>query len=237
MMGNETDSPENIEDKKFFLQFVQKLGWKGAIGLGLCAISAPNLLNGGRQGTPFTIDVGSGNLTERSVEMSENHEQASFLLRMEQLESGLLNQQAQQFYGAAVNFQNQKDHFCAGKSLRSCLLSFQRTRADEILALGLSATGNRNNNARVGQLLFDIKAIELAIARQTEPDVATQAFIDSSVKHPHITEAPVATFLEAFKDHQNRKVLQDQLNQEMIQAEYAKNQLDDCRANGGRECL
>lgn len=219
------------------LSFLKKIDAKGWLGLALATVSIPSLVNGGGNGKPITTDVGNAILTERTVELSDSQEQASFLLRMEQLESGLLNEQAQQFYGAAVNFQNEDGHYCSDKSLRSCLLSFQQTRAEEILVLGLSDSGSRSNNSRIAQLLFDIKAIELAIADQSEIDIATQAFIDSSLTHPEVKEAPIATFLDAFKTHQSRRRLTDTLQREQLETEYAQTKIERCRTSGGPECF
>ena len=177
-------------------------------------------------------------INPQSVAAANDVNEASFYLQVTRLQSGLLQSQAQHFHGMAVNFQNEAGHFCAGLSLESCLRSFQESREKQMLALELSQdVGTNNKNSQLQSLLFEITAIEVAIAGvDADKDPVKEQFLTTIIPDKSVTTPPTVQFVQAFQAHRQKEQLQQIRDREMVETQLSNQKLQDCRETGG-DCL
>jgi hypothetical protein len=205
----------------------QKVG-AGLVGIGIIWWLATG--SGGGQVTGVT-NAFNPKLSEQAIAQSEDPNQASFYLKAAQLQSGLIQAQAEQFLGFAVQYQNTPNHYCNGKVLSTCLRSFQQARESEMMALYLdeSSLGTKDLYSRVGTLNFEILSIEVAIAQlDKQPDAATQSFLNTVIQFPEIKTPQVASYIEAAKAHRHQQQMMEATEREKLSSQASTQKTDEC---------
>lgn len=177
-------------------------------------------------------------INAQSVAEAKDINEASFYLQVTRFQSGLLQSQAQHYHGMAVNFQNEIGHFCSGLSLGYCLRSFQESREKQILALELSQdVGTNNKNSQLQSLLFEITAIEVAIAGiDVEKNPVKEQFLSTIIPDQSVTTPPTVNFIQALQAHRQKEQLQQIKNREDAESQLANKKTQQCRKTGG-DCL
>lgn len=195
---------------------------------------------GGGEGkvTNQVQNVFTPQISEQSVSNANDVDQAAFHLQVTRLQSGLLQSQSQHFHGMAVNFQNEANHYCSGRSLEFCLRSFQESREKQMLALELSQdVGTNQKNNQLNSLVFDIAAIEVAIARvSAEKDPVQEQFLSTLIPDQSVTTPPTVQFVQAFQAHRQKEQLEEIRNRELAESQVVNRKLQECRETGG-DCL
>lgn len=240
MMTPEMFDDDQDREIKFlsFLSNRQKVGI--GIGLSLLLVFAGMSLTSRpkEQQEREVKQVFTPSINETSVEKAEDLERSSFHLQLVRMESGLVQTQANYYLGQAINFQNDTGHYCSGKSLVSCLRSFQKTRESDILALELSeGVGTNEKNTEIQQRVFEIVAIEVAILRIEENnDPVKQQFVSTVVPYEDVKNPPTVSFVEAFQSYRRREEMKEARREETAKELVNNQKLIDCKVKGG-DCL
>lgn len=186
----------------------------------------------GQEKTEDTITQAfSIGLSEEDVLDSENRERAIFHLQSLRMQSGIVQELANHFRGAAQNFSNEQGHPCFGKDLVSCLRSFQKTREEEILAYETSSDiGSYEKLKEIQRLTLELLSIEVAIIQVQETnDVVDKKFVDSMAPKGDVKSPPTISFLDSFSSYRKVQELNQRRREEKIREMVES---DGCREVG-----
>lgn len=175
--------------------------------------------------TPKPSAESVADLPDESVDL------AHVIIQIAEMDTGLIEKQAQQFSLSAQRFMNEDGHRCSQyTAIQSCLETFLESRRIEMTALALTPLPVDRQLKRLSEIHTQSKAIILAMVLATDPkqrnDIERQ-FI--STVAPYIGDgvvpspATLATTLGAFSESRQ---LQEIQNKEALRKAAIANQVE-----------